>query len=71
MHTFQIRLKYIKGKIKKWNREEFVSIQKEKEKLQTRMEGIQQQIREGGRSEELVEEEGRVNNQIEERIKQE
>lgn len=71
MHTFQIRLKDIKGKIKKWNREEFGNIQKEKGKLQTRMEGIQQQIIEGGRSEELAEEEGRIINQLEERQKQE
>ena len=33
MHTFQIRLKDLKGKIKKWNGEEFGNIQKEKEKL--------------------------------------
>ena len=57
MHTFQIRLKDLKGKIKKWNREEFDNIQKEKGKLHIRMEGIQQQIIERGRSEELAEEE--------------
>jgi len=46
-------------------------IQKEKEKLQARMERIQQQIIEGGRSAELAEEEGRVITQIEERRKKE
>lgn len=33
MHTFQIRLKDLKGKIKKWNKEEFGNIKKEKRKL--------------------------------------
>lgn len=42
MHLFQLRLKEIKRKIKKWNREEFSNIQQEKGKLQTRMEEIQQ-----------------------------
>lgn len=35
------------------------------------MEEIQKQIIEGGRSEELAEEEGRITNQLEERRKQE
>lgn len=33
MHTLQLRLKDLKGKIKKWNREEFGNIQKEQEML--------------------------------------
>lgn len=33
MHTLQLRLKDLKGKIKKWNREEFGHIQKDQEKL--------------------------------------
>eukprot|EP00253_Pinus_taeda_P015313 PITA_15313 len=70
MHTFQLRLKGIKGKIKKWNREEFGNIQQERGKLHTRMAGIQQQIIEEGRSEELAEEEGRLINQLEERRKE-
>eukprot|EP00253_Pinus_taeda_P021277 PITA_21277 len=71
MHTFQLRHKEIKGKIKKLNREEFGNIQQEKGKLETRLEGIQQQIIKYGRREELAEEEGRVINQLEERRKQE
>jgi len=67
MHTFQIRFKDIRGKIRKWNREEFGNIQKEKGKLQSRMEGIQQQTIQGVISEDLVEEEGRIINQLEER----
>eukprot|EP00253_Pinus_taeda_P003413 PITA_03413 len=70
MHTFQLRLKNIKGEIKKWNSEEFGNIQQERGKLQTRMAGIQQKIIEEGRSEELAEEEGRLINQLEERRKQ-
>lgn len=34
MHALQLRLKDLKGKIKKWNREEFGHIQKDQEKLQ-------------------------------------
>lgn len=33
MHTLQLRLKELKGKIKKWNKEEFGNIQKDQEKL--------------------------------------
>jgi len=41
MHTLQLRLKDLKGKIKKWNREEFGNIQKEQETLQINMKQIQ------------------------------
>eukprot|EP00253_Pinus_taeda_P003198 PITA_03198 len=71
IHTFQLRLKEIKSKIKKWNRKEIDNIQQEQGKLQSRLEGIQQQIIKDGRNEELAEEEGRVINQLEERCKQE
>lgn len=71
MHTFQIRLKDLKGKIKKWNREEFGNTQEEKEILQARMKRIHQKIIEGGRSADLAMEEGRVITQIEERRNQE
>ena len=40
MHSFQLRLKEIKSKIKKWNREEFSNIQQEQGKLQSRLERI-------------------------------
>ena len=33
MHTFQPKLKELKGKIKKWNKEEFGNIMVEKQKL--------------------------------------
>ena len=71
MHSFQLRLKEIKSKIKKWNREEFGNIQQEQGKLQSRLERIQQQIISDGQSQELDEEEGRVITQLEERRKQE
>eukprot|EP00253_Pinus_taeda_P033211 PITA_33211 len=71
MHSFQLRLKGIKNKIKKWNREEFGNIQHEQGKLQSRLERIQQQIISDGRSQDLAEEEGRVITQLEERRKQE
>jgi len=64
MHTLQLRLKELKGKIKKWNREEFGNIQKDQEKLQLDMRRIQQQIIEG-RTEELAREEGGVLKRLE------
>lgn len=54
MHTLQLRLKELEGKIKNWNREEFGNIQKDQEKLQLDMRRIQQQIIEEGRTDELA-----------------
>eukprot|EP00253_Pinus_taeda_P007421 PITA_07421 len=71
MHTFQLKLKEIKGKIRKWNREEFRHITEEKQKLEKEVEDIQQQIILEGRDEERSKEEGRIINQLEERRKQE
>eukprot|EP00253_Pinus_taeda_P033710 PITA_33710 len=41
MHTIQLKLKEIKSKIRKWNREEFGHIMEEKQKLEQEMEDIQ------------------------------
>eukprot|EP00253_Pinus_taeda_P024087 PITA_24087 len=41
MHTFQLKLKEIKKRIRKWNREEFGHIMEDKEKLEKEMEDIQ------------------------------
>lgn len=71
MHTLQLILKDLKGKIKKCNREEFGNIQKEQEMLQITMKRIQQKIIDKWRSEELTEEEGLLLNTLEERRKQE
>eukprot|EP00253_Pinus_taeda_P015690 PITA_15690 len=71
MHTFQLKLKEIKGKIRKWNREEFGHIMEEKQKLEKEMEDIQQQIILEGRDEERSKEEGRIIKQLEERRNQE
>jgi len=54
MHTLQLRLKELKGKIKKWNKEEFGNIQKYQEKLQIDMKRIQHKIIEEGRTKELA-----------------
>ena len=40
MHTFQLRLKDLKGKIKKWNKGEFRNIQQEQEIIQTKMNNV-------------------------------
>jgi len=71
IHTIQLKLKEIKGKIKKWNKEEFGNIMEEKQKLEKEMEDIQQRIILEGRDEERSKEEGRIINQLEERRKQE
>eukprot|EP00253_Pinus_taeda_P035907 PITA_35907 len=71
MHTIQLKLKEIKGKIKKWNKEEFGNIMEEKQKLEREMEEIWQKIILEGRDEERSNEEGRIISQFEERRKHE
>ena len=44
MHTFQLKLKELKGKIKKWNKEEFGNILEDKQKLEGEMADLQQKI---------------------------
>ena len=41
MYKFQYKIKYIKGKIKKWNKEEFGNIFKEKSLLEGNLECLQ------------------------------
>lgn len=71
MHTIHLKLKKLKWKIKKWNKEEFGNIMEEKQKLEKVMEEIQQKIILEGRDEERSNEEGRIIGQLEERRKQE
>lgn len=69
MHTFQLKLKELKRRIRIWNREEFGNIMKEKQKLEKEMEEIQQQTVEEGRNEERSRKEGIILSQLEERRK--
>lgn len=71
MHTLQLKLKEMKTKIKKWNKEEFGNILEEKQRLEKAMEDIQQRIILEGRDDEKSEEEGRLISQLKERRKQE
>eukprot|EP00253_Pinus_taeda_P012558 PITA_12558 len=71
MHTFQLKLKEIKSRIRKWNRDEFGHIMEDKQKLEKEMEDIQQQIILEGRDEERSKEGGRIIIQLEERRKKE
>lgn len=66
MHTFQLKLKELKGKIKKWNKEEFGNIMVEKQKLEGEMEMIQQKIIIEGRNEERSKEKGIIISKLEE-----
>eukprot|EP00253_Pinus_taeda_P003838 PITA_03838 len=71
MHTFQLKLKELKGRIKKWNKEEFGNIMEEKQKLEEEMEALQQRIINEGRTEESSQKEGIILGKLEERRKQE
>eukprot|EP00253_Pinus_taeda_P007926 PITA_07926 len=71
MHTFQLRLKEMKHKIRKWNKEDFGNIFEEKQKLERAMEEVQQQNILEGRNDERCKEESRLISQLEERRKQE
>ena len=71
MQTFQLKLKELKEKIKKWNREEFGKIFKDQQILDQKMITLQQEIISEGRSDERTREEGILISQIEEQRKQE
>ena len=71
MHTFQLKLKELKDKIKRWNKEEFGNIMEEKKRLEQRMEELQQMDILEGIQEDRTKEEGIIINQLEERRKQE
>ena len=71
MHTFKLKLKYIKKEIKLWNKTHFGNIQNSMKILQDRMKQIQQEIIFNGRTTFLAEQEGLVLSELEERRKQE
>eukprot|EP00253_Pinus_taeda_P026164 PITA_26164 len=71
MHTFQLKLKELKGRIKKWNKEEFGNIMEDKQKLEKEMESLQQKMIMEGRTEESISKEGVILGKLEERRKQE
>eukprot|EP00253_Pinus_taeda_P004070 PITA_04070 len=71
MHTFQLKLKELKGRIKKWNKEEFGNIMEDKQKLEKEMESLQQKMIMEGRTKECISKEGAILGKLEERRKQE
>ena len=71
MCTFQLKLKEIKKKIKKWNKEEFGHIMNDQQQFNQRMIEVQQIIIQEGRLEDLTTKEGQLICQLEERRKQE
>lgn len=61
MYIFQRKLKYIKERIKKWNKDSFGNIMEEKEKLEKRIKKIKTRaIREGYTEDGKVEEQDRI-----------
>eukprot|EP00253_Pinus_taeda_P022541 PITA_22541 len=71
MHTFQLKLKELKEKIKNWNKKEFGNIMKDKQNLEKEMEILQQKMILEGRTEESISKEGTILGNLEERRKQE
>ena len=71
MWSFQQNLKALKSKIKKWNKEEFGNIFREKHQLEIHLHEIQTIGLNEGYSRALLEEERLVETQLEEREKQE
>eukprot|EP00253_Pinus_taeda_P023512 PITA_23512 len=71
MHMFQLKLKELKGRIKKWNKEEFGNTMEDKQKLEREMESLQQKMIMEGRTEESISKEGVILGKLEERRKQE
>ena len=61
MYIFQQKMKYIKERIKKWNKDSFGNIMEEKEKLEKWIEEIKTQaIREGYTKDRKVEEQSLI-----------
>jgi len=67
MASFQRKLKYLKGEIKKWNHSVFGNIFKAKEILNQEMKVVQQRMITEGRSEELSKKEQSLENLLLER----
>eukprot|EP00253_Pinus_taeda_P016402 PITA_16402 len=71
MARFQKKLKMLKGEIKKWNKQTFGNIFKEKEKTLQELKAIQQRLILEGRTEELVLKEQEMEGKLLEREQQE
>eukprot|EP00253_Pinus_taeda_P002372 PITA_02372 len=71
MHMFQLKLKELKGRIKKWNKEEFGNIMEDKQKLEREIESLQQKMIMEGRTEESISKEGVILGKLEKKRKQE
>lgn len=71
MYQFQQKLKYLKAQIKKLNQEIFGNSFKEQQNLNKEMEELQQQIITKGHTIWTLEQEQRINTQLEERRKRE
>jgi exonuclease III len=71
MYRFQQKLKNLKQKLKSWNRHTFGNIFETKKQLTEQMNEIQCKIREQGFTEELKDQELKVNQQLEDRKRQE
>jgi hypothetical protein len=71
MYRFQQKLKNLKHTLKLWNHNTFGNIFDAKKQLSAQMEGIQHQIRLQGLTRELKAQEISINQQLEERKRQE
>jgi hypothetical protein len=71
MYKLQQKLKYVKQKLKAWNKEEFGNIFQAKNQLTMKMEHIQQKMIQTGRIDQLIQEEDNLQAQLKERESQE
>eukprot|EP00253_Pinus_taeda_P029770 PITA_29770 len=71
MARFQKKLKFLKGEIKKWNKDNFGNIFKEKESILQELKSIQQRLILEGRTEELAHKEQEMESKLQEREQQE
>eukprot|EP00253_Pinus_taeda_P012157 PITA_12157 len=71
MARFQKKLKFLKGEIKKWNKDNFGNIFKEKESILQELKSIQQRLILEGRTEELAHKEQEMESKLQEQEQQE
>eukprot|EP00253_Pinus_taeda_P024057 PITA_24057 len=71
MARFQKKLKFLKGEIKKWNKDTFGNIFKEKESVLQELKSIQQRLILEGRTEELAHKEQEMEGKLQEQEQQE
>ena len=71
MYKFQQRLKHLKGKIKSWNKNSFGNIFEEKQRVEEKLQRLQEEVMHKGYTEEMKLEEEKLFADLNQREKQE